>query len=86
MFALNLYRPEIQASSIDEISELFLNDDSVVAKLHALTDQEKHELLCKLTSRNGSIVEYNDVLSVLLGCNVSVSPLGAISDANSAIF
>jgi hypothetical protein len=53
--------------------------------LDGLTAEELTRLQAELASRNGLVVEYNALLTALLGCNTNVSLLGSAAQAKAIL-
>ena len=52
-------------------------------RIRNLTDEQKARYYNTLETRNGMVVEYNPVMTALLGCNTNVSILGSDAQAKS---
>jgi len=59
--------------------------DHCAAILNTLSPDELLRLQQQLSARNGLVVEYNGLLSTLLGCNTNVSPLGSAAQAKAIL-
>ena len=55
------------------------------AQYSKLSQEEKEQLNQVLKSRNGLIVEYNETISAMLGCNTNVGILGSEEQAKSTL-
>ena len=58
--------------------------DDLQAEFELLSPELHHKINRHLVNRNGLVVEYNPVMSALLGCNTDFSFLGSESAARSA--
>ncbi|KAI9551001.1 hypothetical protein GHT06_005557 [Daphnia sinensis] len=59
-----------------------LNPD-LLEQVIALTDEQRDRFLNTLAYRNGMVVEFNPVMTALLGCNSNVSILGSDAQAKA---
>ncbi|KAI9551024.1 hypothetical protein GHT06_005687 [Daphnia sinensis] len=66
----------------DESLKQMLNPD-LLEQVSALTDEQRDRFLNTLAYRNGMVVEFNPVMTALLGCNSNVSILGSDAQAKA---
>jgi hypothetical protein len=59
--------------------------DNLSTKFNQLREDQKELLNQVLVNRNGLIVEYNERISAMLGCNTNVSILGSEEQAKSTL-
>ena len=57
----------------------------LLTKFNHLLEEQKELLNQVLVNRNGLIVEYNEIISAMLGCNTNVSILGSEEQAKSTL-
>ena len=56
------------------------------SRMEALTPPEQDELYNLLLRRNGTLVEFNDTLTCVLGCNTAAYILGGLEQAQGALW
>lgn len=59
--------------------------NELLTKFKKLKPEEKEDLNRILEKRNGLIVEYNETISAMLGCNTNVGILGSEEQAKSTL-
>lgn len=64
--------------------EYLLLPEDLQEEYNKLSPDQHHQIERSLCFRNGSVVEYNPILSAILGCNTNYSFLGSDSQARCA--
>lgn len=75
---------EIKRQACDDPEKLAMHENDKL-KYDALSSGDQLRLRSVLPSRNGMVVEYNPLTSVLLGCNTNFSLLGSDAQAKAAL-
>jgi hypothetical protein len=77
-----LARPSLDRDSV-AVRDL---PPDIRSRMEALTPPEQDELYNLLLRRNGTLVEFNDILTCVLGCNTAAYILGGLEQAQGALW